>query len=1385
MSSAKWSTDIRVTVRTKKKRHVLYGIGSETAYCVTVDGHRYRCGYPVLLDATRVYDVYIDEKVAKSPLLFVETGVVLGEIDTRVRFVPETLRTDRVQRVESAEEIEGMGFDFVFLDAKEIEGYRKRREFNVCVKGVSNGPFDAVDGQYVSLAGQMAFAKALADAVTLSNSLHAHMISIKPQLDQLAYQSEVATIALNISMRRGRPIEQFDETNDGNDVTGDVETTTTGPHAGISYQRLRNIDATLPADSRLRSNAEREDAFRRGRLPHYDPIATDIVNVDDFVVVHNRVWIRSSLIIWLKGLMAFGQPLRWPTDLALVTPDELTILGLAEYGDGAISRNTDRRFLTMSGEALMLRAVVASKAQEYLRISAIIGGAVLTGSTLAAVLDVWLFFKIENAGYSGILASTTLAGVIAAQVYGVVRAVRRLSEMYVETLQDRLNEIDIDDVEVVVHSTGKTKRGEKKSGSNSDEEDGDEDTDDDTDDKTDVMKEDKSESSSIKRRRSKSPVIPPSRQPAYPVTDSEATQEDPALLSQAPTEGETLNEFVASALNPPPSQQRVSYEKAAKELAEAWQSAPSPRASEIPLLHGQVMYDYFLEPILKEQGLRAVLATTHALPSFARSLITNSTFWFAAIEKYYGFSLYAEKNLSDSRIVNERIAAVLNMAKSVQSEPHRVGPNGAVTKRSVNIGRQIFRYLMDSSWMPCRPSAMFDGSSGFMVSRHLAHEARIWTNGFVRVTKSMMYVEYITPEFDADASQSDNQNSGLTLVLGRTVFEFFVFIATGIMIDLPMFAIRNAMSFTPSQFNDRCVKAAVASSYWNRDSGVRNFVATCLDIDVMRFQFAGQSFGQVLEEATKNNTIQLDRYGFPGAVEAVAELGALRRAASQPPKFAYDLRMAEEVEKTAAVGFKNDAVFVVDYLTTFDDSEDSSTVEDVQVEAPLYTDKSRFVSVNGKNYGVLAFDRSPQAVTLCQTTVLRLTKDRARMYELTDQLRLMYFRDTKYQLSMSVVQLFRVEQPDLLTNVAHFYHYQSLSAAISPHNEVIGVSSRPYAEQSIFGKRLDMYNSSDRFSANATNDGNADASGDVSDVEKRITVHFRVQTVPVQTSGARDLILSTTQFITKNKDVPVLVSEGPGKFARELSVGDEKKGTPTIYARTSVSAECNVVRVSRSTRKYARHELSNVSTTRYGLSFAPIYPDQMVWGKENWGYFRDKLILPDEALEDDPSALFPLELFGDGHLVSTVRESPDWRKMTRYSSTRNESSVRIVQADYLRSDDVYDYGSRTYDADVGCTIFKLSTVLKLVMLAGNFAFGSNLNDDYRFDNGVERTPGEVFKPDSNFDVKSILAKKIPKNFARLCVVILPVRKAEDIMPLDHNRRRLAVRYDKTMEITPK
>jgi hypothetical protein len=34
-------------------------------------------------------------------------------------------------------------------------------------------------------------------------------------------------------------------------------------------------------------------------------------------------------------------------------------------------------------------------------------------------------------------------------------------------------------------------------------------------------------------------------------------------------------------------------------------------------------------------------------------------------------------------------------------------------------------------------------------------------------------------------------------------------------------------------------------------------------------------------------------------------------------------------------------------------------------------------------------------------------------------------------------------------------------------------------------------------------------------------------------------------------------------------------------------------------------------------------------------------------------------------------------------------------------------------------------------------------------------------------------------------VILPVRKAEDIMPLDHNRRRLAVRYDKTMEITPK
>jgi hypothetical protein len=150
MSSAKWSTDIRVTVRTKKKRHVLYGIGSETAYCVTVDGHRYRCGYPVLLDATRVYDVYIDEKVAKSPLLFVETGVVLGEIDTRVRFVPETLRTDRVQRVESAEEIEGMGFDFVFLDAKEIEGYRKRREFNVCVKGVSNGPFDAVDGQYVA-----------------------------------------------------------------------------------------------------------------------------------------------------------------------------------------------------------------------------------------------------------------------------------------------------------------------------------------------------------------------------------------------------------------------------------------------------------------------------------------------------------------------------------------------------------------------------------------------------------------------------------------------------------------------------------------------------------------------------------------------------------------------------------------------------------------------------------------------------------------------------------------------------------------------------------------------------------------------------------------------------------------------------------------------------------------------------------------------------------------------------------------------------------------------------------------------------------------------------------------------------------------------------------
>jgi hypothetical protein len=315
------TTEIHVRIRKKKRSHILYGVGSKYAFCVEMPGRRQKCGLPVLLDAAKTYDVTLFDDPGSSTLDFSESGISLESEGERARFVPETTRCDRVQRVEARDASLAMGFDFVFLQAKEIEAYETHKVFNVIVRGESTGPFDTVDGEYQQKAVETAFSKALADAVTLSNSLHAHIIELNSTVRGLEYDDGVARVTLNIVMRQGAADCDDDDEEE-------KTTTTTSPHMGMSMQRLRNLDASLPASSRLTSVAEREEAFRRGRLPHYDPIAIDTIDPDDFVAIHNRVWRRSSLIEWIMRLRAFRQRLQWPTDMQDITPEELQQLDI-------------------------------------------------------------------------------------------------------------------------------------------------------------------------------------------------------------------------------------------------------------------------------------------------------------------------------------------------------------------------------------------------------------------------------------------------------------------------------------------------------------------------------------------------------------------------------------------------------------------------------------------------------------------------------------------------------------------------------------------------------------------------------------------------------------------------------------------------------------------------------------------------------------------------------------------------------------------------------------------------------------------------------------------------------------------------------------------------
>jgi hypothetical protein len=311
--------------------------------------------------------------------------------------------------------------------------------------------------------------------------------------------------------------------------------------------------------------------------------------------------------------------------------------------------------------------------------------------------------------------------------------------------------------------------------------------------------------------------------------------------------------------------------------------------------------------------------------------------------------------------------------------------------------------------------------------------------------------------------------------------------------------------------------------------------------------------------------------------------------------------------------------------------------------------------------------------------------------------------------------------------------------------DILGVSLVPYSTNSIFNDAEDgpYFNHT----------GNPEASKMPSDIAQRVTVFIRTDNNNADIDGVEYAtnVGAYTQYLRKDPlDSTRTDFNGCFPFPVVQTGPDGATERFVINSLSTPAGEASFP--TREHKKTMGVDVNSVSLNKFGMSFVPLFPRQFVWVAENNGHFRDGLVIR-HLKESDARKLFPVDLFSPSNVFSSVRASSDWRRMTRYSASALDSTVKIIEASYMRTVDALHFGSADFYADVGCTIYNVHTRLIPAMILGNFAFGKSLN------NGKPHIPTQNV---IDFGINFAIGARAENDISRFAVVALPIRNMGEI-----------------------